>query len=167
MAGELAIIEEVIAQHQIIRLNLRGAQSFLADLDALFSVQKAQSRWAQSSVEKLQEQKRQLQEALATVQSGLTRHYDYEERVLPPLLGEALTKSLIFVHDSIRQQLEKTVTLVNSTGFTELEQKDLLTEKLRIQNETAVLSRMIEEHAATEEQILLMLKNTYQTQAQV
>ncbi|MFH0942017.1 MAG: hemerythrin domain-containing protein [Chloroflexota bacterium] len=166
MAGELEIIDQVIAQHQIIRLSLQGVQSSLTDFDALFSMQKAQSGWAQSSVDKLQDQKQQFQDALSRVQKGLSDHFSWEERVLPPLLGEALTKALIFVHSEIRQQLEKTVTLVNDSTLKGPNQKDRLTEKLGVQNGTVTLTQMIEEHATTEEQILGMLKKAYQAQAE-
>jgi regulator of sigma D len=162
MTGELEIIEQVIAQHQIIRMNLRGAQNFLADLDALFSVQKAQAGWAQSSVEKLQEQKQQLQDAFSRVKTGLDGHFAYEERVLPPLLGEALAKALILIHNEIRQQLDKTMAMVNRTGFNNPNQKETLAAKQRIQNETNSLTRMIEDHATTEERMLLMLKKAFQ-----
>ena len=165
MAGELEIIEQVIAQHQIIRLNLRGAQTSLADLDALFNVQKAQAGWAQSSVDKLQEQKQQFKDALVLVQKGLETHFFFEEKYLPPLLGEAMTRALIFIHNEIRQQLEKTVSLTNRASFEGPNQKDLLAGKQLIQDETSALARTIEEHAATEEQILLMLKKAYRTKA--
>lgn len=166
MAGELAIIEQVIAQHQILRANLQGAQGHLTDLDALFGVQQAHAGWTQSSVDALQHEKRQFQDALSRVSTGLNRHFEWEEQVLPPLFGVALTKALIVVHHEIRWQLEKTVTLVVSAGLAGTDQKEQLAEKQRVQNETATLTRMVEEHAGTEEQILLMLKKAYQAEAQ-
>ncbi len=165
MSGELEIIDQVIAQHQIVRLNLQGVQSSLTDFDALFSLQKAQSRWAQSSVSKLSDQERQLQDALSRVQKGLNGHFSWEERVLPLLFGEVLTKALLFVHGEIRQQIEQTISMVNNSNIEGMGQKDLVAQKSRLHEAIATLNRMVEEHATLEEQILGMMKKAFQGEA--
>jgi hypothetical protein len=68
MASELAIIDWVIAEHQIIRRNLQGVQSSATDSEAFFSLQQAQSGLAQSAVEKLSYQKTQMLESLNRIQ---------------------------------------------------------------------------------------------------
>lgn len=166
MAGELEIIGQVIAQHQIVRLNLYGVQSAMTDLDALFSLQQAQSRWAQSSVNKLLDQKRQLQDALDRVRKGLNGHFSWEEQVLPSLLGEVLTKALLFVHGEIMKQIEQTLSMVDNSDMKGLDQKELLAQKSRFHEATATLNRMVEEHTTIEEQILGMMKKAFQGQAE-
>jgi hemerythrin len=161
MAGELKIIDEVIAQHKIIRLNLQGVQTSLTDFDALFSLQKAQSGWAQSSVDKLLDQQRQLQDALNRVQKGLNRHFAYEEEALPPLFGKAFTKALMVVHGEIRQYIEKTISMAGSTRLEGRSQSEILSEKSRLQEATNTLGQMIEQHANTEEQMLAMLRRAF------
>ena len=163
MAGELEIIDQVIAQHQIIRLNLQGVQTSLTDFDALFSLQKAQSGWAQSSVDKLHDQKRQMQESLDKVQKGLLGHFSYEEGILPPLFGEAFMKALLFVHAEIMRQTEAVVATVNDSRLEEMGQKELLEEKSRLHEATAALGEMVEQHANLEEQMLGMLKKAFQS----
>ena len=78
MAGEIQIIDEVIAQHKIIRANLQNVQTSLTDFDALFSLQKAQAAWVQTSVDKLREQKRHFQDTLTRVQTGVEGHFTWE-----------------------------------------------------------------------------------------
>jgi regulator of sigma D len=162
MAGELEIIDQVIAQHQIVRLNLQGVQSSLTDFDALFNLQKAQSRWAQSSINTLLDQKRQLQEALSKVQRGLNGHFSWEEQVLPALFGEVLMKALVFVHDEIKQQIEQALSKVDNSSVEGRNQKDLAAQKSQLHEATANIVRMVEEHAALEEQILGMMKKAFQ-----
>ena len=162
MAGELEVIDQVIAQHKIIRLNLQGVQTSLTDFDALFSLQKVQSGWAQSSVDKLLDQKRQLQDALTQVQTGLNTHFSYEEKTLPPLFGEAFMKALIFAHGEIKQQISKAVSMVNSSNLEGLSQPDLRAEKSRLQAATHTLGQMVEQHATTEEQMLKMLRKAFE-----
>jgi hemerythrin len=165
MAGELEVIDQVIAQHKIIRLNLQGVQTSLTDFDALFSLQKAQSGWAQSSVDKLLDQKRQLQDALNRVQKGLNAHFSYEEEALPPLFGKAFTRALLVVHREIRQYIEKTISMANSTKLEGLSQPELLTEKSHLQEATNTLGQMVEQHANTEEQMLAMLRRAFSGEA--
>jgi regulator of sigma D len=163
MATELEIIDQVIAQHQIVRLNLQGVQNSLTDFDALFNLQKAQSRWAQSSLNLLSDQKRQLQEALSRVQQGLSGHFSWEEQVLPALFGQVLMKALLFVHGEIKQQIEKIMSTVADSSTGEPELKDLIAQKSRFHDATATLVRMVEEHATLEEQILGMMRKAFQS----
>jgi hypothetical protein len=167
MADELEIINRVIAEHQIIMLNIQGVRSSMADFDALFSLQKVQSGWAQTSVDKLIGQKRLLWDALSLVQKGLNNHFFWEEKALVPLFGEVFMKALIFEHAEIRQQIEKTISMVNESNLERLSQKDLLDKKSRLQTATADVSQMIEQHANLEEQMLRMLRKTFQGEAKL
>ncbi len=161
MAGELAIIDRVIAEHQIIRRNLQGAQTSATDYDALFSLQQAQSGLAQSSVGKLNDQKIRMLESLGRIQKGLNNHFSFEESALPPLFGEAFMKALIFEHAEIKQYLAKTTSLAENTSLEGLNQKDILDHKSRLQEATTSLSDMVEQHANLEEQMLRMLRKTF------
>ena len=162
MPNELEIIDQVIAQHKIVRLNLQGVETSLTDFDALFNLQRAQSSWAQSSVENLQSQKKQLEESLDKVQKGLSGHFTWEEEVLPPLFGDVLMKGLLAVHGEIRRQLENTVSLMDIPDIEKMEQKDLVAQRSRLHEATAALGRMVEAHATLEEQILDMMRKGFQ-----
>ena len=109
MAGELEIIDRVIAEHQIIRLNIQGVRNSMADYDALFSLQKAQSGWAQTSIEQMTDRKRQLQEALNLVQKGLNNHFLFEETGPGAIVRGSLHESA-----HIRTQRDKTATWANN-----------------------------------------------------
>jgi len=165
MADELEIINRVIAEHQIIMLNIQGVRSSMADFDALFSLQKAQSGWAQTSVDKLIDQKRLLWDALSLAQKGLNNHFFWEEKALAPLFGEVFMKALIFEHVEIRQQIERVILMVNNSNLQGLSQPDLLDKKSLLQEATTTLCRMVEQHANLEEQMLKMLRKTFQGEA--
>ena len=165
MAGEIEIIDEVIAQHKILRANLLDVRNSLTDFDALFRLQKAQAAWAQSSVNKLQDQKRQFQDTLTRVQRGVEGHFTWEERVLQPLFGEAFMKALLFVHNQIRQQIKQTIAVADSASVEGLSQEDILEQKSRLEDATSRTNTMLEEHAGLEEQMLMMLKRTFEGEA--
>lgn len=165
MAGELAIIDRVIAEHQIIRRNMQGAQSSATDYEAYFSLQQAQTGLAQSAVEKLGDQKARMLDSLNRVQKGLDNHFSFEESSLPPLFGEAFMKALIFEHTEIIQYLAQTISLASASTMEGLSQKDVLEHKSRLQEVTIKLGDMLEQHANLEEQMLKMLKKTFQNEA--
>ena len=165
MAGELEIIEQVIAQHQIIRLNLQGMQGSLTDFDALFSLQKAQAGWTQSSVVELIAQRQQLRHALGRVQEGLNGHFAWEEKALTRLFGEVFMKALLFEHAEIRQHIEQTISMIDNSSLEGMSQRDLLVYKSRLEASITKANQMVEEHANLEEQMLRMLRKTFQAEA--
>ena len=165
MAGELEIIDEVIAQHKVIRMNIQGVRGHMADFDALFSLQRAQSGWAQASVDKLINQKQQLREALGLVQNGLNRHFFWEEKALTPIYGEAFMKALVFVHNEIKQHVEKTISIADGLRLEGMSQPEILAEKSQLQEATNTLGQKVEQHANLEEQMLAMLRQAFVAEA--
>jgi hypothetical protein len=161
MAGELTIIDRVIAEHQIIRRGLQGVQSSASDYEALFSLQQAQSSLAQSAVGKLGDQKTQMLASLGRMRKGLDDHFSFEESALPPLFGEVFMKALILEHAEIKQQIAKTVFTAERSALEGLNQKDMLDHKSLLQETTNSLSDMIEQHANLEEQMLRLLRKTF------
>jgi hypothetical protein len=167
VAGELAIIDRVIAEHQIIRRNLQGVQTSVTDYEAFFSLQQAQTGLAQSAVGKLGDQKTRMLEALNRIQRGLNNHFSFEESVLPPLFGEAFMKALIFEHAEIKHYLTKTMSTAADSTLEGLGQKEILDHKSRLQESTTRLGEMVEQHANLEEQMLKLLRKTFQGEAGV
>jgi hypothetical protein len=165
MAGELKIIEEVIAQHRVIRLNLQGVQGSLTDFDALFSLQRAQAGWTHSSVVELIGQRQQLRDAIERVQNGLNKHFSWEEKALMPLFGEVFMKALLFEHTEIRQHIEQTISMIDNSNLEGMSQRDLLVYKSRLETSITKANQMVEEHANLEEQMLRMLRKTFQHEA--
>ena len=158
MTDQLAIIDKVISEHHSIRNHIRLVGDSLNDIEALFSLQKAEAGWAQASIEDLSRKKQQLRQALSRIDEGLRNHFTYEEKYLSPLLGETLTKAFKLEHHEIIKQIEMAEEIVDETNLERINQKGKLSSKSRLQQVISDIGQSIEQHATLEEQILGMLK---------
>jgi hypothetical protein len=158
MANEIAIIEKTIAEHHDIKESLKHAGESLTDIEALFMLRQAYSAWSQSSKEELVMRRSQLLQAVSTLEQGLTRHFGYEEKSLPPLCGELMMKALIHEHRAIGRQMEHAKHYVASLKMEGLEQPQLFAMKNEIQDTINKLLGMVEEHSSHEETVLRMMR---------
>ena len=162
----LEVIKRVIAEHHGIRDHIKLAGDTVTDFEALSTLQQAHSGWAQSTAGSLVEKRDRLQQAMSFLEKGLTNHFSYEEKYLPPLFGELLMKSLLLEHRDIASQIGNAKALISGARLEKLGQKELLAEKLRIENVIGNLSQTVEEHAGHEEIILNMLKKALEETGQ-
>lgn len=164
MADDLATIRKIISAHHSVRRDVKHVGDSASDLEALFSLQQAQSGWAQSSIEALSKKQEQLVQTIALLDDGLRRHFALEEKSLPPLFGEVLMKALLLEHRDIGRKLEEAKAMVTGTALEGLSQEELLYTKSRLQQVVSNLCQMIEEHAGHEELILRMLERSLESE---
>src|SRR4030042_4500078 len=158
MPDNLTIVKRTREEHHNIKGHLKLVGDSVSDLEALLSLQKARPDWVLSSQQELAEKKNKMSQTLSSLEEGLTNHFALEEKFLPPLFGELLMKALALEHKRIKRQLEEAKSLVNKTKLEGLSQKELLAKKSQIQQQLDGILQLVEEHAATEETILKMLK---------
>ena len=106
MPDALAVIKRVIAEHHIIREHVKLAGDTVNDVEALFTLNKAQSGWSRAPVATLIEKQSQMQQAISFLEQGLKNHFAFEEEALPPLFGELLMKGILYAHRVIKSQIE-------------------------------------------------------------
>ena len=158
MPDALAVINRVIAEHRVIRENVKLTGETVNDIEALVTLQRAHAQWTQSSIAALIEKQMQMQQAISFLEEGLKNHFGYEEKYLPPLFGEILMKALLLEHHQISRQIKDAKTTLADIKLEGLEQRELLSKKSQIQQMTGNISRTIEEHASHEEIILNMMR---------
>lgn len=158
MTDYLALIERIIEEHRKIREHVRLAGEAVNDIEAMFTLQRATSGWAQSSLEGLRARQGQLLQAVSFLEEGLKNHFGFEEEYLPPLFGEQLMNALIFEHRGVRRQIAKARDMLASARLEKLNQRELLAKKAEIQQTISDISQTVEEHARHEEIILDMMK---------
>ncbi|MBI4329671.1 MAG: hemerythrin domain-containing protein [Chloroflexi bacterium] len=167
MHDSLALISEILAQHQSLRSQVIGVGEATNDLEAVFALQRAHAGWAQSPPEALDERRKLLGKSLDSLNAGLAKHFGFEERFLPPLFGDVLMKALVLEHRQVSEEIGKTRALVSGGGLEGLSPADVLAWKSRLQQETAGLCHRIEEHASHEELVLRMIKRALEAEASV
>ena len=158
MSDTLRVIEEAIAEHHSIRENLKHAGDSVTDIEALFALHKAIAGWSQSSVRELKDKQGHLLKAIASLEQGLKRHFNFEEKELPPLLGEVLMKTIVSEHVEITGLIGKTKASLAEGVPEGLSQPEMLTRKAKIQANIHQIIEAVEEHAKHEEVILMMIK---------
>ena len=165
MADALAVITRAISEHHAIRQHVRLAGDSVNDIEALITVQRAQTGWSQSSIAALEEKRNQMQQAISFLDEGLRNHFGFEERALPPFFGDLLMKAILREHHTIAGQIEGARAAVSNITLEGLEQRALLSQKSAIQAAVNQLCQAIEEHAQHEEIILSMMKKALETEA--
>lgn len=153
-----AIVARVISEHNAIRGHIKLAGDTINDIEALFTLQKTQSGWSQTSIAALIEERDRLLQAISFLREGLQNHFDFEEEALPPLFGDLLMKAILHEHDRISRQVKTAKTTLANMELEGLDQRELLSRKLVIQQNIQDLGQTIEEHAQHEEAILTMMK---------
>lgn len=166
MLDALAVINKIIKEHHTIREHVRLAGDTVTDIEALFTLQRVQSGWTQSSTQALIGKQGQLQQAIGFLEQGLKNHFASEAEALPPLLGKLLMKAILVEHDDIGRQIKNTKTVLANAELEGLSQTELLAKKSEIQQAISNLRQSVEEHASHEEIILNMMRRALESAEQ-
>ena len=160
--NNLEIVNQIIGFHHKIRDEVRAMGESVTDMEAFFGLRQTYSGWTQSSVESLQEKQQKMKETVAVLGEGLHLHFNQEEKYLPLILGETLTRALHIRHRNIWEKFEliKAELDVTLAGKT---RDDILAFKTRLQNMMNELAGMIEKHATEEDVVLGMAKAALET----
>jgi len=158
MSDELAIINRVIEEHRKVRQHLKLAGDSLTDREATASLQKARKDWVPGRLEILAEKQKRLQQTVSALDEGLTHHFSYEEKYLPPILGELLTQALLFEHREIKKGLDDVKNVVGGIKLEGLDREQCLIEESKMHDLINNLEQAVGEHAKREEIILEMLQ---------
>jgi hemerythrin len=165
MTDTLNVINKTIEEHHKIREHLKHTGDSVTDIEALFALNQASAMWSQSSIQDLKEKQKQLFKAIDTLEQGLKRHFGFEEKGLPPLLGEVLMKSIIQEHGEITGLIEQAKANLAEAVPEGLAQTELLARKAKIQDIIHNIVQGVEEHAKHEETILKMIKKALESSA--
>jgi len=165
MPDALAVITKVISEHHAIRGHIKLAGDTVNDIEALFTLQRAQSGWSQASITALIEKRDQLLQTISFLEEGLKNHFDFEEKALPPLFGKLLMKAILHEHRDISRQIESAKTTLANIELEGLDQRELFSKRTVIQQNINSLSQTVEEHAQHEETILNMMKKALEGNA--
>ncbi|UCG82358.1 MAG: hypothetical protein JSW38_09160 [Dehalococcoidia bacterium] len=158
MKDNLELIEAVIDQHRDIREHASAVGAMISDQDALMALEKARSDWTPGRFEALSEKRNGLRQLLSQLDEGIHRHFDFEERELPPLLGDLMMHALKLDHTEIEREIGEAGKMIIDMPLDDSNRDELLAGESRIQQRIGVVLQLIEEHAIREETILVMIQ---------
>jgi hypothetical protein len=162
MSDSLTIINRILEEHQTIRGHVKLVGDSVSDEEALSSLEKVRADWIPGRPGVLSEKQKRLQRTISALGEGLKNHFAYEEKTLPPLLGELLMRSLMLEHRAIKQAIEETKSVVAKVKLEGLERAQLLSEEARMQEVVDNICQLVEEHAHKEETVLTMVQAALQ-----
>lgn len=165
MKDALEVINSVLSQHSTITDHVKDTSNKMNDIDAIFDVQRETYKvaWSSSSVADLLEKRDQLREKIQVLEDGLSKHFAYEEKVFPLVLGEILLKDILSDHSKVSEQTEKVKKCLNSLQG--LEKDELYSKRTELLESVNKLSDTITNHAHNEDRVLNMIKKVFEDYA--
>jgi hypothetical protein len=162
MIEAIEIINNVIAQHQKITEVVKTTGTRMNDIDAVFSVQNStwQVAWMTTTLPKLLDKREPLLNTVNILSDGLKKHFEYEQKVMPLVLGEQLVKDILHDHERVMAQIETTRTFL--TGLDSLKPEDFQSKRLDLIKDIDGLRDLVLNHAHYEEIILLNIKKVFE-----
>ena len=155
---DLDIITKVMEQHKVLLNQINSVSETMSDKDALFLMDKAQTELSVNFRSSLKERRASLIESLNTIEKGLKNHYDFEEEMLPPLLGKLLTEAMIIEHKNLIAEMRKVISKIGKIKLEGLNHESEI-------NQEAIMSKLLNtlrdkklDHQRREEAILLTLQ---------
>lgn len=158
MQDKLAIIRRIIDEHQTIKGHLKLVGDSVSDQEALAALQKAHADFIPGRLEVMSEKQKKLQQTMSTLEEGLKNHFAFEEKALPPLLGELLMQALVLEHREIKNEIDEAKSTVESIKLEGLSREKLISKESHMQQMIDNICQLVEEHATKEEAILEMVQ---------
>ncbi len=161
----LTIIKRVMDEHKIILGHLKLVGESLSDREALMNIEKVREDVMTDFKATAAEKQSRLEQTLVMLESGLKNHYAFEERVLPPLLGELLMEALKFEHKQLLAQVEQVKSVIHSVTLEGLSRNEQLNEEAIMYGMINRIRRQKEEHLNREEAMLTLLQKILEEKA--
>ncbi len=165
MVDNLKLIKTVIDQHKAIREHISRVGDSVTDREALATLEKARTDWTPGRFEALSEKRSGLQQAMSFLDDGLKKHFAFEEKALPRLLGDLLMRALELQHREIRREIDEAKSMVTDNQMEGLSREELLARESRIQQRIGVILQLVEEHTSKEELVLEMIQKALEEKA--
>ncbi len=158
MTDQRDLIARLLEQHRAVESHTARVRGSLPDQEALASLEKARLDWTPGRFESLLEKRERLRQDLGTLDAGLSEHFQFEEKTLPPLVGEFLARAFRLQHRHIRREIAEARSTVSDAKLEGLDREDLLVEESRVQQRISLVLQLVEEHRANEELVLEMIE---------
>jgi len=166
MQDKLAIIRRIIDEHQTIKGHLKLVGDSVSDQEALAALQKAHADFIPGRLEVMSEKQKKLQQTMSALEEGLKNHFAFEEKALPPLLGELLMQALVLEHREIKNEIDEAKSTVESIKLEGLSREKLISKESHMQQMIDNICQLVEEHATKEEAILEMVQRALEDMGQ-
>ena len=112
MEDDLAVIERVIAEHKTIRQRFQTLEKVANDAEAMMGFEAAKEAFMPGRLNQKQGLN-QLKDTMDTIETGVHRHFDFEELYLPPVVDrhgdeeqKSTLRSILLEHVDLKGRLD-------------------------------------------------------------
>jgi hypothetical protein len=112
MPETLTMINKLIQEHAVIHSNINHITDLSEDLAILEEVKDKSEEFTPYQYSFLNNRRLDLRQSIAHFKDGLEHHYQQEEKLLKPLLGDPVKKCLEEQHGRMLQDLKETDELL-------------------------------------------------------
>jgi len=151
-------IIKVLDEHENLRNHVKLVGDSLSDYEARGNVRKAQEDWEPVQSDDEAQEMERLRKTFLVLETGLQNHFTLEEELLPPLIGDFLTRALLIEHGRIKDGIKKVKSSITGMAEVGLTRGEFLSRDSELRQLMENLRSLIDSHAQREDSILFMLK---------
>jgi hemerythrin len=153
MPEEIEKVRHLIEEHSIVKDRLRLIGDEINDLEAMKNLQTMRDSVSGTEEVVLGEKLKELKQNVSYISEGLRKHFEDEEKLLPELIGELLTKALLHEHRKIKEDIAALADLSNNATLEEISQQRSPAIMMYIAQIINSLRNKIEEHSSREDAV--------------
>ena len=154
MQNTLTVVDSLIQEHAGIKGHMKSVSSLAEDWKGM--------EWDEltnlthDQLQSLNNKWFNLKQTLRYLDDGLKSHWQHEDKVLPNLIGELLTKSIKIEHDEIQKQMREINFVMDKST-----PQEFLSNRRYLIDIIAHVCQLISEHEVKESTILQLLKRQF------
>jgi hypothetical protein len=137
----------------------------MSDRRALSLIEEAKDELGVNWRLSLSQRRDYLISSLLMVEQGMKSHYEFEEEMLPALLGDLLTQALVIEHRQLMESMRATIEAITGVGLDDLNHKEELDREALISTRLSALRERKLDHQRREEAVLVTLRSIIEEQA--
>jgi len=157
MLDEIEKVKHIIAEHSAIREHSSVVKEEINDLEALEELELSRDSFSGVDETDLRSKLKELKETMDYFIDVLSKHFDYEERLFPEILGEPLARALTHEHRQITEDIASLISIGDNKGLDQISQQRSPAIVMHIFQRINTLREMVEAHARKEDVVLQML----------
>ena len=157
MQDEIEKVKHIIEEHTGIKERSKVVGEEINDLEALEDLKMLRESFSGTEEIVLADKLKELKQAMSFFIDGLRKHFDEEEKLLPEILGETLSRALECEHRQITEDINSIIAVGDKEGLDQISQQRSPAIVMHIFQRITALRKMVEEHAQREDVVLQIL----------
>ncbi len=158
MTDDRASMGELTRVHEAIRHYVEEARKAVSDVAAMSAL--CSGKLDERQCKSVGDSQFNLEQSLQYLRQGLEDHHAREERLLAPLIGKPLARSLDKECSQINSLFQEAEGILKDTSLSGMRPEELASTMEKANRVTAGLAALIDQHSRNIDVLLQMLRNS-------